>query len=275
MSALYKQFRTLFEQVVGERLGPDPSVAVLLSGGVDSLSCAFAAQSLGKRVVAYTFQVAEWRSSDSASAEAAAKKFGWQFVLVKVPLSNLEKDFVKLARDWKCAKKTQFECTWPFLYLVPAIRENVVLSGIAADGHYGLSKKAMIHARPSRAAFVEFRQKYFGSANPAGQIQQKALLEAFGKVQIAPYLDRRLYDFFIPYDWNELNRPYEKHIVLNAYREEFQRVSVRKHANLQLVSGVDHIFESLLKSTLNTKKRSRVMDLCRDYAVTQDTSDDD
>lgn len=245
---------------------PEDDVALLLSGGVDSLSLGFAATALGKRVSAYTFQVGEWESTDAKTAARAAAEFGWEFRLVKVPLDHLERDFLELAERWGCVKKTQFECSWPFLYLIPEIRERYVLSGIAADGHFGLSKKAMIHFRYPKASFDAFRERYFSSANPAGQLQQKAICESFGRIQVAPYLDRRTFDFFLRYDWDQINRPQQKWLTLTAFPEFFKRCSVRRHANLQLVAGVDRIFETLLRSSLNLKGRTRVMDLCRDYA---------
>ena len=45
-------------------------------------------------------------------------------------------------------------------------------------------------------------------------------------------------------------------------------MKVRKHANLQLVSGVSNHFEILLNSKLNTKNRIRVMDVLRDVPQT-------
>ena len=45
--------KLLIEQI--EEQTSDKEVAVLLSGGVDSLSVAFAAHRLGKKITAYTF----------------------------------------------------------------------------------------------------------------------------------------------------------------------------------------------------------------------------
>lgn len=259
--------RTLLQDIIREQVPAGADVALLLSGGVDSLSCGFAAHLAGYRVHAYTFQMGEWESTDSKSARKAAEIMGWRFTLTKVPVDNLEADFLKLARDWKCQKKTQFECTFPFLYLVPEIVEDYVISGIAADGHFGLSKKAMVHFKTPKAKFDEFRRAYFSSSNPAGQAQQKALIEHYGKTQIAPYLDRRVYDYFIQFDWDAINKPKQKILTLRAFPEFFAKIGRRPHENLQLVAGVDVIFQSLLKTSLNKKRRTRVMDLCRDYAV--------
>tara|TARA_R110000868_G_scaffold84663_1_gene238585 strand:+ start:2671 stop:3474 length:804 start_codon:yes stop_codon:yes gene_type:complete len=259
------QIADLLQKIIKETVKAK-SAALLLSGGVDSLSLGFACDALGIKVHAYTFQIGETRTEDSVSAERACLLMGWEYSLVKVPIVNLEKDFLILANEWGCKKKTQFECTFPFLHLIPQIKEKYVLSGIAADGHYGLSKKAMIHYRYPKEKFDLFRNNYFSQENPAGQVQQLSLLEYHGHIQCAPYLDKRVFDYFIQFDWDELNKPYQKYKVLTAYREKFQKVGRRPHMNLQLVAGVDHVFEKLLTSKLNLKNRTRVMDLCRDYS---------
>jgi len=55
----------------------DKNVAVLLSGGVDSLSVAFAAHRMGKKVTAYTFHLQDQPSYDATKAAEVAKLMGW------------------------------------------------------------------------------------------------------------------------------------------------------------------------------------------------------
>ena len=263
--------REILSGVISERCSDD-SVALLLSGGVDSLSLGFAADDLGKRVVAYTFQLGEWESSDSVAARRAADMFGWEFVLIKVPVDNLCNDFITLAEEYACKKKTQFECAFPFLYVFPVLSERFVLSGVGADGHYGLSRRAMTDVlgvkdrAESRRVFDSLRRKYYSSENPGGIIQLGTLASNYGKVLCLPYRDQSVFDHFIGMGWHDINKPQQKTPVLRAYSEQFRRCGTRKHLNLQLASGIDRVFESLLSSSLNTKNRKRVMDLCRDYA---------
>lgn len=260
--------KLLVEIVDRETRGLD-RVALLLSGGVDSLSLGFvASEDLGLDVHAYTFRVSGRPNVDSEAAAIAAKKFGWAFSLVETPTTASRKEFEELRDRWRCRKKTQFECTWPFLFVAPVIREEAVLSGIAADGHYGVSRKAMAKLRvmDSKAVFDEFRRDYFEAENPAGQVQQKALLEANGVRQIAPYLDREVAEFFLAFDWKTLNRPKQKQIARDAFAPEFRRVRARDHANLQLVAEIETCFAPLLDSDLNPRKRRRLLDLYRDHA---------
>ena len=252
-------------------------VAVLLSGGIDSMTCAFAAQATGKDVVAYAFQVGEWESEDSASARQFCNQFGWEFNLVRVPIDNLEQDFLSLAEKYQCRKKTQFECTFPFMHLFPEIEPEYVLSGLGADGHCGLGRRVMTavlgeKGRRRLDTFDDLRTEYFNSENPGGIVQLESLAKEHGRTLCTPYRHKDVFNYFIGTGWEEINRPLEKYPILLAFRDEFKTCGYRKHANLQIVSGIDRVFEGLLSSDLNTKGRGRVMDLCRDYAWKNDGS---
>ena len=58
--------KLIIEQI--EQQTADKNVAVLLSGGVDSLSVAFAAQRMGKKITAYTFHLQDQPSYDATKA---------------------------------------------------------------------------------------------------------------------------------------------------------------------------------------------------------------
>ncbi len=82
--------------------------AVLLSGGVDSISVAFAAQRLGKTIHAYSFCLDKNESYDYKKAKEIAEIFGWKFTGVKVPISisicvskdKRNRGIVRLGRRW-------------------------------------------------------------------------------------------------------------------------------------------------------------------------------
>ena len=66
---------------------PGKDVAVLMSGGVDSLTCAFSAMRLGKNVHTYTMYVNGQETPDSIAAKEAAEIFGWDHHEVDVPVA--------------------------------------------------------------------------------------------------------------------------------------------------------------------------------------------
>ena len=76
-----------------EQKALDHEVAVLLSGGVDSISVAFAAHLAFKNITCYSFQLDNNPSYDYAKAEEICKIMNWDFVGVNIPTKNLEKDF--------------------------------------------------------------------------------------------------------------------------------------------------------------------------------------
>lgn len=251
-----------------EQKAPEHDVAILLSGGVDSISVAFAAHLAFKRLRCYSFQLDNKPSYDYAKAEEICKIMNWDFVGVNIPTKNLEKDFHRLVKHG-CQKKTHFECVYPFLYVYEWIKEKYVLSGWAADGYYGVSKKACMHYKEPKSLFDEFRNDYFKRENRAGYLQHKKLAQKHNKVFVTPYLDKAVKKYFYKYNWYELNRPFQKHHIRNAFKSYFDKVGkVKNHLNLQLDSGVATLFESLLNNNkINFNKRNRMLEVYKDWKV--------
>ena len=255
----------ILTQIIDEQ-SKEKDVAVLLSGGIDSISVAFAAHRLGKTLHCYTMYVDGVVSSDAQNAINTAKEFGWNITVIDVPTDNLENDFKYLVKHFKCEKKTQLECTWPFLYVYPNIKQKELLSGWGADGWYGVSKKACMHFKEPKEKFDEFRMAYFNAPNPVGVRQQEQLCKEYNLKFIVPYFDKRVENYMMQFDWYDMNRPYQKVKVVEAF-PEFKRTKVRRHENLQLAAGVPNHFEKLLDNpNINLYNRKRVMDLVRDWS---------
>ena len=83
---------------------PDESVALLLSGGVDSITAGLSAHNVGKQVHAYSFFLDGYVSYDFLRATEVAHKMGWKFTPVVVPKTNLVKDWYKLV-ELHCRKR--------------------------------------------------------------------------------------------------------------------------------------------------------------------------
>ena len=67
------------------------------------------------------------------------------------------------------------------------------------------------------------------------------------------------------FDWYEMNKPFQKVKVVDAF-PEFKRTKVRRHENLQLAANIPSQFEKLLDNPeINLYNRKRVMDLVRDW----------
>ena len=248
---------------------PDSEVAVLLSGGVDSLSVALSAHDLGKKVIAHSFYLKGNMSYDFKTAEKFSSKMGWTFIPTEVPAENIVADWYRLV-DLRCVKKTHFECVFPFLYVYPQIKEKYVLTGWGADAYHGVSKKATMRHRPestySPETFDEFRDKYLLPENCAGLRWHNYVVEKHDKIHIVPYLDSKVKDYFYQFTWEELNRPKQKIKIRKSFTELEKFGTIKPHTNLHLGAGINVLFETLLNnSEINFNGRKRVMDMCRDW----------
>tara|TARA_R110000824_G_C15080420_1_gene664347 strand:- start:21 stop:881 length:861 start_codon:yes stop_codon:yes gene_type:complete len=271
-------FSNLLESILQKNIPETEStVAVFLSGGMDSASVALSAQRIGKRVHAYSFYCDGSPSYDSLKAEELSEHFGFEFTALNVSTDNLRSDFIRLANTYRCRKKTHFETTFPMMYLVPEVQEKIILTGISADGHYGLSKSAMIHHIRPKEKFDALRTKiFFGPDNPnrtdGGRVDEtgdnrflQQLCDESDKKLILPYSFTEIFDYFIQFEWDEINKPQQKYLVRKCY-PELESLQVKPHLNYQLVSGVSKAFERLLDDPeINFANRSRIMDICRDW----------
>ena len=269
-----KQLNKIISDII-EKEAPDETVAVLMSGGTDSLSIAVAAAALGKNLNCYTFRIEGEDSPDSIASQKACEYFNWNLNIIDVPVDNIEKDFFTLIEKYECKKKTHVECTFPFLYVYPQIKEKYILTGWAADGYYGVSKRANLHFKHTKELIDEFRQGYFGRLdettqkftvdNPVGIRQQMLLADNIDSVIVAPYVDKKVWDWMIQFDWNYFNKPYQKAPIFEAF-PKLKEIKRRNHLNLQLAAGIPNYFEKLLDNKeVNIYNRSRIMDLVRDY----------
>ena len=260
---------------------PDSEIAVLLSGGVDSVSVGLAAESAGKEVHAYSFYLNGAPSYDFIKAAEVAHKRNWNFTPIVVPTENLIEDWHRLVK-LNCRKKTHFECVFPFLYVYPEIEEKYVLTGWGADGYFGPSKKAMMRYssykkkrnyvkycqdhNQKRLNWNEFRLAYL-DGDCAGLKEHTNLATKHNKIHVTPYLDADVRELLMSKSYKELNKPKQKYFIRSDFTELKKFGTIKPHQNLHLNAGVDKLFETLLNNPeLNFKGRKRMMDVCRDWS---------
>ena len=260
---------------------PDSEIAVLLSGGVDSVSVGLAAESAGKEVHAYSFYLNGAPSYDFIKAAEVAHKRNWNFTPIVVPTENLIEDWHRLV-ELNCRKKTHFECVFPFLYVYPEIEEKYVLTGWGADGYFGPSKKAMMRYssykkkrnyvkycqdhNQKRLNWNEFRLAYL-DGDCAGLKEHTNLATKHNKIHVTPYLDADVRKLLMSKSYKELNKPKQKYFIRSDFTELKKFGTIKPHQNLHLNAGVDKLFETLLNNTeINFNERKRMMDVCRDWS---------
>ena len=263
----HKTFKKLFEKVILEQLPDKPcDVAVLCSGGVDSSTCLFAIIELGYNPILYTFHLPHYISEDYIAATKISKKFNLPLKEIIVPTDNIKQDFINLVKNYNCSKKTEVECTFPYIYIFPQITEEYVISGITADSHYGLTKTAMIHYKHPKHKFDKHRIDIFKGVNPECVQQLYTVGERYNKKVITPYKDQRIQKYFLQFSWEEIHKPFQKYIPIMNYYVYFQQTGRRLHSNLQLNSKIPEVFLKLLDDKeFNFNNRKRTMDIVRDY----------
>ena len=162
---------------------------------------------------------------------------------------------------------------YPFLYLYPKIKQKYVLSGWAADGYYGISKKAILNYKHTQELFDMFRDDYFKPENTAGYNWHKKVADKYNKNFITPYLTPEVREFFYSKSWEQLNLPHQKHHVRAAF-EQFNHIgNVKNHLNLQIGCGIVDLFETLIDDKeINFRNRTRIMDICKDWWTLNNTN---
>ena len=292
--------KKLLEQHIAKKV-KHKTVAVLLSGGVDSLSLALSAHNLGKKIICYSFHLKDNLSYDFETAKKVAEKMNWKFVPVVVPTDNLVDDWHRLVK-LGCRKKTHFECVFPFLYVYPVIKEKYVLTGWGADAYFTPSKTASMRYSSItkaknyirywknfykiksfssksdrqfkiRLTYNQYRIKYL-DGDCAGLKEHTRVAEQHDKIHVTPYLDKDVRKFLLSKNYKELNRPRQKEIIRKDFTKLEEFGKIKEHINLQLGAGVNKLFEKLLENrAINFKDRKRIMDVASDwYLENQKTS---
>jgi DNA-cytosine methyltransferase len=264
----------------------DDAVALLLSGGVDSASVGIALQKAGRTIRAYTYRLRGYPSRDLDKAVANARHFGWHLTVVDVPTDDGSHDFVRLAVEHRCRKKTQFENTFPLLYVLPRIDEVEVWTGWNAGIYYGNSRRYVLEQKrlaregasltERKEAFDAYRRERFEQAlaNPDSDITwwyAHRLVARCGKRLLDPYLDEAIREYFLRFDHDALS-PLGKPLVRQALAGELQGLpkgSLTSGVRLQTGGGVDTLFETLLQNDAINRfepKYAKVAALCQRWA---------
>jgi len=231
--------QTPLRDVFKEILSPLPNqIAVATSGGISSAALLASAVEAGKTPTVTSFTFEGHHSTDFLYAEKLADFFGAKFEPVYLPVDQSEilASIRLLAKTYKLKKKARIECTFPFLYLakvVQGLKISTLVTGLCDDGHFGLSKKAMIHFREPQEKFDAFRCDYFSNPDAAGRRGITQVCKDANVEIVNPYYDAKVFRLFIGRSWDELNKPRQKEAIRREY-PELDRFNIPRHSNLQL-----------------------------------------
>ena len=242
------ELRTLLKNALLKSNVKD-DVALFYSGGYESFTSLIACFDCGIIPTLYTFYVKGVDSSDLTKARYDADYFELKLVEVELPndIESLKRDVYDIIRKTHCARKTVVQCMQPIYYTLDKIKERNVMIGLERGQIWGLNRKGSIAGRKGLEAFNEYRKKQleddqFNSTHYiCEEISKKHNL-------IRLYDDDDVYNWFMSKDYNTLNYPKPKQIIIDEYKDILaQMVCQPKKVNYQIESGIRELHESLLQ----------------------------
>ena len=237
MSGVAKQnnIRTIFENLLQHL--PE-GFAVATSGGISSAALLASAVAVNKKPKVVSFSFFDSHSKDYTYAKAMAQYFKLPFYSVYLPIdqNEINNTVSILINKYKLKKKARIECSFPFYYTAKTCKSysiTTLVTGLCDDGHFGLSKKAMIHYKHTQEKFDQFRHDYFSDPDAAGRKGIHKICQDQNVDLINPYCDPNVFKLFIGKSWNELNKPKQKYAIRKCY-PELDKFRLPNHTNLQL-----------------------------------------
>lgn len=224
-----ERLRQLLKQEISKDL-PNETVALLFSGGTDSLTVLWTLLDLGAKVTCYTFYLSYFLSNDARASKAACNH--WKVPQVIIHEDNRDKltqlkDVIQII---KSPRKTHVEVMYGYYFLMQAVKEQHVYSGIQADTLYGSNKNAAIQCgKKSAKFFTDYRKALLANPGQEGLQQANLIANHFGKVLHTPYSSLPIRDYFFKYSWKELNRPKQKMPAILAFTDRFKELPIYRH----------------------------------------------
>jgi asparagine synthetase B (glutamine-hydrolysing) len=260
--------KKLLKEAIHESIKDSKDVALLFSGGTDSLTCLFSLFEMDIKPTLYTFYLEGKPNRDLEYSKKVAEFYSLEHTIIEIPysLSKLEESVLYITENLPVDRKTNVQCVFPFLYVMPQVKEKYVVSGLCADDLYGSAKSVIIKASKNKEVFDSIREKTRSSLNSSAYLPIKQFIEqTHGKVFITPYREQEVHDFFMEKSWAELNKPKQKQIAIDAFSSYFEEQDIyRKNSNLQVESGIREYHNELINSELNENNRRRVDEIYKD-----------
>jgi hypothetical protein len=259
-------------QILQDCLHPLPNnITVGTSVGIDSASLVLSALDIGKQVSIISFTLEDRRSKDFLGAKKLADIFDLQFIPIFIPTNSNEifKTVIHIVRTLTAAetkydiklRKTTIECILPWLFVFEVMAKHQLsnlVTGLSADGHFGLSKKAMIHYKEPKQKFQQFRSEYFSKPDVAQTKSLPLFGLRYGVNVLSPYFNKEVFDLYVDAEWSQLNKPRQK----EAIRKEFPTldgICENKHTNYQLGdSGIAELVGKVVKERVAPQAKSPI-----------------
>lgn len=238
-------------------------VALLLSGGADSIAIACALKELDIKAKAYSLTREDHMSTDFKVAKANAQKLGFEFKPVFIPV-DLEpvKAGVLECIGLNLKKKSFIEVVWPMLLAYRSAKADgmeVVCSGEFGDAYFCNTRNFCIEKdkgsiSDADAFREEYKYRYLESTDGSAQMAiEEDYAKSIGLRLVCPFKNVEFIGIYKGTSWKMLNSPFEKVPRVYAWMNYFKRgLDVRPSSNLQGGdSRINKIYEQLLDSDWN------------------------
>lgn len=209
------------------KLHQDKSFCIYLSGGYDSRYLLYTCiQNNIKISRCYSYCMDGIISSDCKLARLVCEKENIPFTLVPISLepSSIISTFELLAKNYKCTKKTDFECSLPLYNLYQNTKEDVILMATDSDNYFALDGNYGRHYSMLDDGLIKYKESLRAKVND-GQIIQKQLLNIeFGKLQFDVFRTDAVYNAFVDTTYNDVNKPHIKLPLYYKFKDKYDDI---------------------------------------------------
>lgn len=248
---------------------PDGTAALALSGGIDSVGVLFAQMELGRKPHCYTFYMDAYESEDIRASRNLANKFGLSLTEVVLPtdVDSMYNDVRRVIPHLCKIKKTNVECTIPWLYLLPVIEEDTILVGLGGDDYCCNDRKSnVLRAKVGEEGMLEHRLHKFDDTDNADRCTFE-LARKFGKEVIDFYDFHEGIDWFMQFKLSAINSPFQKAPLVLCWKSWYDKGNFyKKHSDYQANSRLRDFYGTLLQSGYNKAGHKSVIGLYNQIA---------
>ena len=232
-------------------------VAILFSGGMDSLSILFSCLDLEIKPHLYSFYLKNYESEDIKMSRKVSEIYNLKLTEIIIDdedVNKLIKDVKYIIKHFNVYLKTQVQCIYPFIYVIPKIEEICILTGLCADDMYGTCL-SLAKLSKDIEIFNLNRLKRINNIHASSYFEINQLCTENNKILIAPYKqDKNIINLFMNLNYKQMNSPKQKNIMYKDYKNELDKNKLyRRNNNLQCGSKIRELHDKLLNTDLNTK----------------------
>lgn len=259
--------RNKINHFLSEVIPKESKVALLFSGGLDSQTCLYSLLDIGITPKLYTFHLDGENNKDLIESLRIARELNLEIetITIKKNISDLISDIKYITQELGYDRKTNVQCTYPFLHVLPKISEEIIISGLGADDLLGSSKSMSINYSKDKIGFTEKRMSVIRNPLSSAIEPIQKIAMNYNKKLVLPYRNKEVMNYLLTLSWEDINKPKQKNVTYEAYKEEIIRLSsYRRNSNLQVDSKIREWHNELLNTELNYNNRKRVDEIYKD-----------